>query len=89
MEFSVVIFPDGETCDQQLTELLFDVYVAGGFSDNNRALHAFQANEIVKRGEVFIAKVGSELLGTVILNRSENEFRQIAKDHERKYTCSP
>jgi GNAT superfamily N-acetyltransferase len=82
LEFSIIRFPDDKTSDQQLAELLFDVYAGEGFSDRAQVTNSFRAEEVRQRGEIFVAEADGELLGIVVLNRPGDRFRQIAKDHE-------
>jgi ribosomal protein S18 acetylase RimI-like enzyme len=82
LEFRILILPVDKTYEAALTDLLLDVYVGGGFSDRVWATTAFHADEVRKRGEVFVAESNGELLGSVVLNCPGGEFRQIGRDHE-------
>jgi ribosomal protein S18 acetylase RimI-like enzyme len=68
--------------EPQLAELLFDVYVRGGFTDSARGEAAFQTHNVRRHGDIFVAEADRELLGAVVLNQPHNDFRQIAKSHE-------
>ena len=80
--FKIAVLPDSGEQDQQLTDLLLDVYVGGGFTERASAENAFRVEAVRKRGEIFVAKSDGELLGTAVLVRSGNELRQIAKAGE-------
>ena len=80
--FRIAGLPDSGEHDQQLTDLLLDVYVGGGFTERDWAENAFRVEAVRKRGEIFIAETDGELLGTAVLVRSGNELRQIAKAGE-------
>jgi ribosomal protein S18 acetylase RimI-like enzyme len=82
MEFTIVNLGGNIQCGKQLMELLFGVYVGGGFTDSARGMSAFQVEEIRRHGDIFVAEADRELLGTVALNQPKDDLRQVAKDHE-------
>ena len=80
--FKVAALRDSGEQDRQLTDLLLDVYVGGGFTERAWAENAFRVEAVRKRGEIFVAQSDGELLGTAVLVRSGNELRQIARTGE-------
>lgn len=66
-----------------IIELLFDVYVGGGYTDAEIARRMFVPSELRRRGEIFIAlTAGAEIAGTVILAEPSSPSRQIARASE-------
>ncbi|GAA6145437.1 hypothetical protein NBRC116585_15550 [Thalassolituus maritimus] len=70
--------------DSELTEILREVYVDGGFTDSELAEEIFKANAVRDRGAIFCVRnrESSELAGIVILVAPSSKASRLAKDGE-------
>ena len=70
--------------DVELSELLSQVYVAGGFTDPNEAVTLFDPLAVRKRGLIIAAreKRQSKLAGIVVLVPPESPARRVGQDNE-------
>lgn len=69
--------------DGELTRLLTEVYVHGGFTNADVAVSAFAATTVRARGQLFWAKGSTgELLGLVVLVPPTSPARRLASNDE-------
>lgn len=84
MNFEFDIAENLNVGDSELTEILREVYVDGGFTDSELAEEIFEATAVRDRGAIFGARnrESSELAGIVILVTSGPNASRLAKDGE-------
>ena len=70
--------------DIELSELLSQVYVAGGFTDPHEAVALFEPSAVRKRGLIIAARdrQHSGLAGIIILVPPDSPARRLAQDNE-------
>jgi len=70
--------------DDELSELLSRVYVAGGFTDPHEAVTLFEPSAVRKRGLIIAARENqnSRLAGVIILVPPDSPARRLAQDNE-------
>ena len=84
MEFQVDTADVLAATDRELSELLMQVYVAGGFTDPDEAVVLFEPSAVRKRGVLIGARVkeDSNLAGMVIMVPPDSPARRVAKKDE-------
>jgi len=84
MIFSIDSADALEINDAELTELLIEVYVGGGYSDLNTASRLFEATAVRQRGQIIVARENeqSQLAGVVINVSFESPARRFANANE-------
>lgn len=70
--------------DEELSELLWRVYVEGGYTHAEVAKSLFEPSAIRKRGELLVVREprGSNLAGMVIVVGPDSDARRLATDNE-------
>ncbi len=78
--FTIHPHPAGAALPQAVSDLLFDVFVGGGFASASTPRDAFDGAVLAERGEAWIARDDQthDPIGTIFLLGPENRFRQIA-----------
>ena len=84
MEFEIATADFLEITDLELSELLAQVYVAGGFTEPDEAVSLFEPSAVRKRGVLFGAreKQHSNLAGIVIVVPPDSPARRLAENNE-------
>lgn len=83
MDFEFDIVENREIEDNELTELLTQVYVDGGFTKVEDAKKLFESNSVRDRGFLLgiRERQTNELAGVIILVQPESKARRLAKDN--------
>ena len=84
MEFEIATADFLEITDHELSELLTQVYVAGGYTEPYEAVSLFEPSAVRKRGVLIGAreKQHSNLAGIVIVVPPDSPARRIAENNE-------
>lgn len=84
MEFEIATGKSLGITDLELTELLTQVYVAGGFTTPDEAISLFEPSAVKNRGVLLGAreKHHSKLAGIIIVVPPDSPARRLAKDNE-------
>ncbi len=84
MEFEIATADSLGVTDPELSELLTQVYVAGGFTAQEEAVTLFEPSAIRNRGVLIGAreKHHSKLAGIIIVVPPDSSARRLAKDNE-------
>lgn len=84
MEISVETYTFGGKWDKAIQEILFKVFVDGGYSSHEHALKTFSVEKLTRRGTPIIAvdKKGKEICGFVMFVDPSSPGRQIAESDE-------
>lgn len=84
MDFEFDIVENREIEDNELMELLTQVYVDGGFTKVEDAKKLFESNSVRDRGFLLgiRERQTNELAGVIILVQPESKARRLAKDNE-------
>lgn len=80
-EFTFFTSPTATLGDEEINQLLVEVYVKEGFTTNELATTLFQGSAVRKRGKIFFARASQSgsLAGMVILVRADSPASRIAK----------
>lgn len=73
-----------EISDAELSDLLYSVYVDGGYTTPEKAKTLFQGSAVKSRGTLFIAKevLDKKLAGMVVVVPGYSDAKVLAKDDE-------
>jgi len=84
MEFVIATADALEITDSELSELLTQVYVAGGFTAADEAVSLFEPSAVRNRGFLIGARERhhSKLAGIIIVVPPESSARRLAKNNE-------
>ena len=84
MEFEITTADFLNIADQELSDLLTQIYVAGGFTKHEEAASLFEPSAVIKRGVLIGAreKQHSILAGIVIVVPPDSPARRLAEDNE-------
>ena len=84
MKFEIATADTLEITDPELSELLTQVYVAGGFTTQEEAASLFEPSAIRNRGVLIGArdKHHSKLAGIIIVVPPDSSARRLAKNNE-------
>lgn len=84
MEFEIATADDLEISDLELSELLAQVYVAGGFTTQEEAVSLFEPSIVRNRGVLIGARERrhSKLAGIIIVVTPDSSARRLAKNNE-------
>ena len=84
MEFKIAPADSLEITDQELSELLTEVYVAAGFTAPDEANALFEPSAVRSRGVLIGAreKLSSTLAGMIIVVPPDSPARRLAKDNQ-------
>lgn len=84
MDFEFNFVDESEIEDSELTELLTQVYVTGGFTKPEDAKILFEANSVRRRGFLIGIREcqANELAGVIILVPPDSKARRLANDNE-------
>lgn len=84
MKFEIATADALKISDSELSSLLMQVYVAGGFTAQEEAASLFEASSVRNRGVLIGAreKHHSELAGIIIVVPPESSARRLAKNNE-------
>ena len=84
MEFEIATADSLGITDLELSELLTQVYVAGGFTLPDEAVSLFEPSAVRNRGVLIGARENrhSKLLGIIIVVPPDSPARRLAKDNE-------
>jgi len=84
MDFELDTAEKLQISDAELSELLTQVYVEGGFTEREHAKALFEPSAVRQRGSLIGVREKSswELAGVIILVPPESKARRLAKDNE-------
>lgn len=84
MEFEIATADTLEITDSELSELLTQVYVAGGFTTQEEAASLFEPSIVRNRGVLIGARERhhSKLAGIIIVVPPDSSARRLAKNNE-------
>jgi len=84
MEFEIAPADSLEITDQELSELLTEVYVAAGFTTPDEAISLFEPTAVRNRGLLVGARenLSSTLAGVIIVVPPDSPARRLAKDKQ-------
>ena len=84
MEFEIATADTLGIADTELSELLTQVYVAGGFTTREEAVSLFEPSAVRNRGALIGAreKHHSKLAGIIIVVPPDSSARRLAKNNE-------
>lgn len=84
MDFLIDSIDKFDVADEQVYELLQQVYVQGGFTDSENAKSIFEPQKVKSRGSLFVALdvPSNQLAGMVIVVPSTSSSSKLAKDGE-------
>jgi GNAT superfamily N-acetyltransferase len=79
----ITFVPADDVRDDELEQLLGDVYVAGGFTDAAAATSLFAARAVRARGNLIAARDGDRVLaGMIVVAPPGSPARRLAAPHE-------
>ena len=84
MKFEIATADILEITDPELSELLTQVYVAGGFTSQEEAASLFEPSSVRNRGVLIGARERhhSKLAGIIIVVPPDSSARRLAKNNE-------
>ena len=84
LQFEIITPDPIDIADFEISELLTQVYVAGGFTKPDEAVALFEPSEVRRRGMLICAREMqlSELAGMVIVVPPDSPFRRLAGENE-------